>query len=223
MRGYGERGILTATRTKNGRDSGEFRTYGRPRRRRFGGWFFALLVILCLIAAGAYGLYSVVTEPPERVQRAVYPLEYRDTIVEAAEAYSVEPTLVAAVIYTESRYDPEAVSPQNAQGLMQITPDTADFIQNNSGITGDFTDPYINIWMGTWQLSYLEGRYLGDERAMLAAYNSGQGNVDSWLSEPGFDLDTDIPFTETRDYVGHVLERQDIYRELYGEGLNRDS
>ncbi len=176
-----------------------------------------------LVAAGVYGLYNLVTEPPESVQRAVYPLEYRDTIVEAAEAYAVEPTLVAAVIYTESRYDPEAVSSQNAQGLMQITPETADFIQNNSGITGEFTDPYINIWMGTWQLSYLEGRYFGDERAMLAAYNSGQGNVDSWLAEPGFRIESDIPFTETRNYVDHVLERQDIYRELYGGNLNRDS
>lgn len=182
-----------------------------------------MLLFVAMLAAGVYALYNLVTEPPERVQRAVYPLAYQQTIREASEAYSVEPTLVAAVIYTESRYDPEAISSQNAQGLMQITPDTADFIQANSGITGDFTEPQTNIWMGTWQLSYLEGRYLGDERAMLAAYNSGQGNVDGWLSEPGFRIESDIPFTETRNYVDHVLERQDIYRELYGGNLNRDS
>ncbi|MDX5894489.1 lytic transglycosylase domain-containing protein [Rubrobacter radiotolerans] len=217
---------MLATGTKRGgTPDGTFRTYGRSRsrRRRAGRGLAVLLVLLGILVVGAYAVYSVVTEPPERVQRALYPLDYRETIQSAAQTYSVEPTLVAAVIYVESRYDPEAVSSQNAQGLMQITPDTADFIQNNSGITGDFTEPQTNIWMGTWQLSYLEGRYFGDERAMLAAYNSGQGNVDAWLSDPGFDLESDIPFTETHNYVNDVLDIQDTYRELYGEDLNRDS
>ncbi|MGH3087358.1 MAG: lytic transglycosylase domain-containing protein [Rubrobacteraceae bacterium] len=176
-----------------------------------------------LLAAGAYGIYNVITEPPESFQRAMYPLRYEETIREASEAYGVEPAFVAGVIYAESRYDPEAVSSQNAQGLMQITPDTADFIQRNSGISGDFTDPAINIWMGTWQLSYLEGRYLGDERLMLAAYNSGQGSVDGWLSREGFDIETDIPYTETRNYVETVLEAQETYEELYGRDLDRNS
>lgn len=217
---------MAATGTRRPeKDSGSYTTYGRPRslRRRIGGGLLALVAILALLIAGVFTLYNVVTEPPERVQRAIYTLAYQQTIREAAEAYGVEPTLVSSVIYTESRYDPEAVSPQNAQGLMQITPETADFIQSNSGITGDFTSPRTNIWMGTWQLSYLEGRYLGDERAMLAAYNSGQGNVDGWLSEPGFRIESDIPFTETRHYVDAVLDTQDIYRELYGRNLNRDS
>lgn len=215
---------MTATGTKRGsRDSGTYRTYGRSRRRRLGGGFFVFVAILALLVAGVYALYNVVAQPPEQVQRAVYTLAYQQTIRDAAGAYDVEPALVAAVIYTESRYEPGAVSSQDAQGLMQITPDTADFIQANSGITGDFTEPQTNIWMGTWQLSYLEGRYLGDERAMLAAYNSGQGNVDTWLSEPGFRIESDIPFTETRHYVNAVLETQDIYRELYGRDLNRDS
>lgn len=182
-----------------------------------------LLAVAALVVACAYGLYSVVTEPPERVQRAVYPLRYEQTIREASEAYGVEPSLVAGVIYAESRYDPEAVSHQGARGLMQITPETAEFIQRNSGITGDFTDPETNIWMGTWQLSYLEGRYLGDERAMLAAYNSGVGNVDGWLSDTEFDIESDIPFTETRHYVDNVLEAREKYTELYGRDLDRNS
>lgn len=174
------------------------------------------------MAAGIYGLYNVITEPPDRFQRAIYPIGYEQTIRGASEAYGMEPTFIAAVIYAESRYDPEAVSPQNAQGLMQITPDTADFIQNNSGITGDFTEPNTNVWMGTWQLSYLQGRYLGDERLMLAAYNSGQGSVDGWISEEGFDIESDIPYSETRNYVDTVLEAQETYEELYGRNLDRN-
>lgn len=181
-----------------------------------------LLFLGLLLVAGVYGIYNVVTEPPDSFQRALYPLRYEETIRAASEAYGVDPALVAAVIYAESRYDPEAVSPQNAQGLMQITPATAEFIQRNSGITGDFTEPVINIWMGTWQLGYLEGRYLGDERLMLAAYNSGQGSVDGWISQEGFDIETDIPYSETRNYVDTVLEAREKYRELYGRNLDRN-
>jgi len=198
--------------------------YGRSRSRRavIKGLLVGLLAIGLLMAAGIYGIYNVVTEPPDRFQRAIYPIAYEATILEASEAYDMEPTFMAAVIYAESRYDPEAVSPQNAQGLMQITPDTADFIQRNSGITGDFTEPETNIWMGTWQLSYLQGRYLGDERLMLAAYNSGQGSVDGWISEEGFDIESDIPYSETRNYVDTVLEARGTYEGLYGRNLDRN-
>jgi soluble lytic murein transglycosylase len=73
--------------------------------------------------------------------------------------------------------------------------------------------------LGSWYLGYLEDRYLGHERLMLAAYNAGQGRVDSWISQEGFDIERDIPFQETREYVDSVLEAREVYRDLYGSDL----
>jgi soluble lytic murein transglycosylase-like protein len=70
---------------------------------------------------------------------------------------------------------------------------------------------------------YLDGRYMGDERLVLAAYNSGEGQVDAWISDKGFDVGEDIPFRETHHYVQNVLEAQRTYEELYGRNLYRDS
>jgi soluble lytic murein transglycosylase len=106
---------------------------------------------------------------------------------------------------------------------MQLLPQTAEFIGQRSGIKGDYRNPEVNLRMGAWYLGYLEGRYRGDERLMLAAYNSGEGMVDGWLSEEGFDIAKDIPFEETREYVEDALEARRIYRELYGRDLHRNS
>lgn len=158
---------------------------------------------------------------PEPVRRFIYPLEYEETILAASEEYGVEPVLVAAVIREESRFDPEVESSQGAYGLMQIQPETARFISERSGIASDYRGPKTNIRMGTWYLNYLQNRYEGDERLVLAAYNSGEGTVDAWLSEEGFDVASDIPFEETRDYVEDVIEAEKNYEELYGSDLSR--
>ncbi len=158
---------------------------------------------------------------PETVRRVIYPLKYEETILEASEEHDVEPTLVAAVIREESRFDPKVESEQGAYGLMQIQPETARFISERSGIAGDYRGPNTNIRMGTWYLNYLQNRYDDDERLVLAAYNSGEGRVDAWTSEEGFDVASDIPFEETRNYVKDVVEAEKNYEELYGSDLNR--
>ena len=159
---------------------------------------------------------------PDAVSRTVYPLKYEEAIRQASEENDLEPTFVAAVIYTESRFRPGVKSHQEAYGLMQLLPQSARYIQRNSGIEGDFRDPRVNIKLGTWFLGYLNDRYDGDERLMLAAYNSGEGSVDAWTSDEGFDIEKDIPYKETREYVERVLEAQNTYRNLYGENLERD-
>jgi len=165
----------------------------------------------------------LVLEAPNLVWRLTHPLEYEETIRDAAAEHEVEPALVAAVIRTESGFDPDVESSQGAYGLMQIQPKTAGFISERGGITGDYQGPKTNIRMGTWYLSYLQNRYEGDERLVLAAYNSGEGHVDAWILEGDFDVYRDIPFEETRQYVEDVAEARDVYRELYGSDLDRRS
>ena len=155
------------------------------------------------------------------MRQQLYPLKYEETIREVSEEYGLEPAFVASVVYAESRFRPDAESHQGAYGLMQIIPATADFIAGRSGIRGDYREPEVNLRMGAWYLNYLEGRYRGDERLMLAAYNSGEGRVDAWISDGGFDVAEDIPFSETREYVDDVLEARHTYRELYGRDLSK--
>lgn len=193
------------------------RRYGRSRSRRRRG-----LVVVLIILAGIVAL-PFALGAPEAVREAVYPLRYEETIREASRKNGLEPAFVAGVIYTESRFRPDAESSQEAYGLMQMLPATAEFVQRRSGIEGDFRDPRTNIRLGTWYLGYLDERYRGDERLMLAAYNSGEGTVDAWISDRGFDIAEDIPFKETREYVERALEARQKYEDLYGEDLRRDA
>ncbi len=177
-------------------------------------------MLLLGLLASVLLLLPFLLKAPETVQRLTHPLKYEDAIREASARYGLEPALVAGVVYTESRFSPEAESSQGAYGLMQVLPQTANFISDRSGIDGNYRNPRTNLMMGTWYLSYLDGRYDGHERLMLAAYNSGEGQVDAWISEEGFDIERDIPFEETRNYVESVLEARDVYAELYGEDLS---
>ena len=180
-----------------------------------------------MLVAGLVALALVLLAQPfllelqETVRRFTHPLRYEEIIRAAAAENGVEPALVAGVIRTESRFNGEVRSSRGAYGLMQILPETARFISERGGFSGDLRDPETNIRMGTWYLRYLQDQYGGDERLALAAYNSGEGQVDGWILEGGFDVAHDIPFEETHKYVEDVLEARDIYAELYGKNLDR--
>ncbi len=141
-------------------------------------------------------------------------------IRQQANEKDVDAALIAAVIYSESKFEDQESS-AGARGLMQITPEAADTIAKNSEATSfelkDLSDPEINIRYGTFLLRELLDRYDGDEAAALAAYNAGPGNADKW---GGADLNVeDIPFPETRAYVEEVLEKRDEYRRKYAKEL----
>jgi soluble lytic murein transglycosylase len=180
-----------------------------------------LLVAGLVVLAFLLLVLPLLLEAQDTVRRFTHPLLYEETIRAAAAENGVEPALVAAVIRTESRFDEEVRSSRGAYGLMQILPETARFISERGSVGGDYRDPETNIRMGTWYLGYLQYQYKGDERLALAAYNSGEGQVDEWISESGFDVARDIPFEETREYVENVLKVRKTYAELYGRELDR--
>jgi soluble lytic murein transglycosylase len=164
---------------------------------------------------------------PSWVTQTVYPLEHTGAIRAGADRYDLDPALVAAVVYAESRFDERARSPRGAVGLMQILPDTAHQIADESGgvtfTTGDLEDPRINVRYGSYYLRQALDAYDGDVRAAVASYNAGMGAVDEWLAqarEQGRRLRLDdIPYPETKAYVEKVLEARRVYREEYGERL----
>jgi soluble lytic murein transglycosylase len=154
------------------------------------------------------------------------PLSETGVIREQAAAKHLDPALIAAVIYAESKFDPRP-SPAGAQGLMQILPATALYIAHLSGgfrfNTSDLATPSINVAYGSYYLRYLLDHYNGNEMLALAAYNGGVSNVDSWLAHAGVDgrsltLES-IPFGETRAYVERVLAAQRAYRASYPRQL----
>ena len=184
---------------------------------------FLLFAGLTLVAL-AIGWGVLQATKPAWYLRLVYPLAHADAINAAAAKNDLDPALVAAVIYRESKFQDDVSSHQGAVGLMQVLPSTAQEIARKTGgtqfVIGDLTDPRVNILYGSYYLRQLLDKYGGDVVPAVAAYNAGQGNVDAWLSTGGGKLKVDdIPFSETRQYVADVLKLRKLYRQAYGGTL----
>lgn len=148
------------------------------------------------------------------------PLRHEDIIRQQSREKGVDASLIAGVIYAESRFR-DQTSHADARGLMQITPDTAKHIERRSGgtqfVLEDLSDPDLNIRYGTFYLRELLDRYGGNEVAALAAYNAGPTQADQWggraMRVEG------ITWPETRSYVEQVLEKRSEYRSTYTREL----
>lgn len=173
----------------------------------------AAVAVLAVAGVGAW----VVESEPDFYLRTRYPLEYEHIIRAHAANYDLDPALLAAVVYAESRFDPSARSAAGAVGLMQLLPETANGIALRTGgdrfVVADLLDPEINVRYGSWYLDHLRDRY-GDTRLVLAAYHAGQGNVDEWLERGGA-----LEFPETREYVDEVTRLRDVYAKAYDAEL----
>nr|WP_072514399.1 lytic transglycosylase domain-containing protein [Ndongobacter massiliensis] len=179
------------------------------------------LVVILIVAGISYFLVFQGTKN--------YPIKYGDVITQQAEKFGLEPTLVAALVDTESAFDPNAESHLGTRGLMQLLPKTAKWVASQLSIDYDdekLWDPAYNVELGTYYLSYLVGHFQNVEFA-IAAYNAGLNAVDDWIADGLISRDTDslseIPFEETRDYVKNILHKKSIYDVFYKEGLPNDT
>ncbi len=183
------------------------------------GWTIAIGALLVCVAFALSSLQKT-------ANNGGLPLSETAIIREQAAAKHLDPALIAAVIYAESKFEPRPSS-AGAQGLMQILPATAYYLAHLSGgsrfTASDLATPRINVAYGSYYLRYLLDHYHGNEMLAVAAYNGGLANVDRWVAradgEGGHLTSAKIPFPETREYVQRVLGAQRAYRATYAREL----
>jgi soluble lytic murein transglycosylase len=205
--------------TMTPRHSGAHRRAAARRRR-------LTIFAIALAAIGAVGVAMALPLFRKAVHDFTLPLAYSDVIRQQAADKHLDPALIAAVIYAETKFDPRPSS-AGAEGLMQILPQTAQYLARRSGATtftvSDLGTPTVNIAYGSYYLRYLLDHYKGQEMLALAAYNGGESNVDRWVAGAlgdGRQLTLDeIPFAQTRVYVQKVLRAQRDYRRTYPSEL----
>ena len=183
---------------------------------------YAKIVIILLVISVGFGfLFDMGCT---FIEKKTHPLKYTDYVERYAEQYKVPKSLVYAIIKTESDFKSNAVSSAGAVGLMQLMPSTFkditdNFLYENLDV-GMLYDPETNIRYGVFYLSWLKTFY-DNWDCVLAAYNGGLGNVNSWLKDKEYSEDgktltvKNIPFKETRNYVKKVNKAEEKYNELY--------
>ena len=188
----------------------------RQRRRTMLAVLASALVVL--IALGAWALIHRGGAP--LFDR--YPMRYEAEIRQAAAEFSLDPAYVASVALAESSFDAEAVSSVGAIGLMQIMPETGEWIAHK--LDWPFTDetlfdPRANARLGAWYLRFLLDRYDGRVQNAIAAYHAGQGSVDAWLEDARYSSDgltlERAGSSSTQHYINKVLSAYENYQILY--------
>ena len=189
-----------------------------------------LILILALFASQNLMQAYITRQQTEReaaYQRIVnaHPIYYKDLIDRYAAENNLQPAFVAAIILNESSFRTDAESNVGARGLMQLMPDTAEWIAGKLDVDYfhfDFMyDAEQNIRYGTWYLSYLCDLFRGDPATVACAYHAGQTQVTSWLSDPtrsadGLRINLDgLADGQTKTYAGRVTQAYAIYDALY--------
>ncbi|OAA91842.1 Soluble lytic murein transglycosylase precursor [Clostridium ljungdahlii] len=164
------------------------------------------------------------------IAKYCYPLKYSNYVAKYSKQYDLDPYFVMAVIKAESNFKEDVRSNKNAIGLMQITPDTAEWAADKMGVSNFqdsmLNDPDFNIRMGCWYLNNLKLEFNNNIDLILAAYNGGRGNVEKWLKDSDHSKDGKniqyIPFKETDKYIKRVKVNYRVYKYLY-ENLKTSS
>lgn len=191
----------------------------RKRKKR---WTMGKRIVMFLVIA-ILTSYSILNIP--MLEKVIYPYPNRAIIENYAHKYGVDPLFVISVIREESKFISQSESNKGAKGLMQLMPSTAQSISESLGdktySEGDLLNPEKNIQYGTWYLASLQKVFANNTTLVTAAYNGGRGHVQEWIKTGQIDPENirqqDIPFKETRDYVGRVLKSYQKYITLYGK------
>lgn len=173
-----------------------------------------VLIIVSVFACG-FGLNFI-------QKNVIYKTEYNEYVDKYSDEYNVDKALIYSVIKCESSYDESAVSSVGAIGLMQITPETFDWMLSKTGekyTHDDLYKPEINIKYGTYLLS-LHTEEFADLKTALCAYHAGRGIVNEWLNNNNYSTDgltlTNIPYKATASYAQRVIKTVDKYKNIYG-------
>ena len=188
------------------------------------------MLIVCALCIALIGLIAAyyLTDYLDWARINNYPMKYEDVIDKYAAEYQLDPALVCAVIYTESKFDKDAVSVDGARGLMQIMPETGRWLSGKIELDAPYDDemlydPATNLRLGCWYLDFLHKRYDGRWQEALTAYIAGQGQVDQWLTDPelskdGKTLDV-IPGQDVKEYAAKVMRTHEKYKTAYPDVL----
>ena len=218
-----------------------------PEKRRKAGyrmpwWITACIVGLMFVSLAllaAQNMMQAYLTQRQQEREAAYqavvdahPMYYTDLIARYAEEYNLRPAFVTAIILNESSFRTDAESNVGARGLIQLMPDTAEWIAGKLDVSGysfeRMYDAESNIRFGTWYLNYLSKLFRGDPVAVACAYHAGQSTVASWLSDRSISPDgmtlplENLPNGPTKTYAGRVTQDYGIYDALYFHVFNQD-
>lgn len=180
---------------------------------------FYVFLLICFAIVSAFFVYRVIEK------KYIYPLGFKEIVIEYADKYELDRALVFAVIQVESSFDKNSVSKAGAEGLMQITPTTASYIAKKLGKEKyDIFNERTNIEFGCYYLRYLFNRFYYTD-TVICAYNAGEGNIKYWLKNQEYSLDgktfIKVPYKETEEYRNKIQRSYKKYKQLYENILDK--
>lgn len=192
------------------------------KKERFVRRFYKILTVflaICWVAIGVVCGYYFIQK------KFVYPLKYKEEVIQYSTFYNLEPTLIFAVVKTESSFKADAKSSKGAIGLMQLTKSTGEYVASLLGEKNfNLENPNTNIKYGCFYIRYLKNKFKTD-RETLSAYNAGEGVVSSWLKNTNYSADgktlDKIPFAETKEYLKKIEKTFNKYKKLYGNIVDK--
>lgn len=193
----------------------------KRKKKKSGCVGFAVVILILVLCVAVFIYGDMFSKIRIGIEHRIYPLKYEQEIIKAGEKYDLEPQLIAAVIYSESKFQEDATSSVGAMGLMQLMPETFQWLCDKRGeehSSVELYDPFVNIDYGSYYLSWLY-EHFGDIYTACAAYNAGIGAVEGWLESDTYTNDgvtlSYIPYSETSNYVAKIQNAVPKYNELY--------